>query len=346
VLPPTGTATATPTLSPFSPTPTPGQCTDNYEPDGVAETAKTILIGQTQTHSICPATDADWVRFYGRAGKVYTIRTSNLGIGLDTFMFLFDSNATTILAQNDDGGDGVASRIDFYPQLDDWYFVQVKNAGDLGLPEMTYDLSLAVVPGVPQPGPTATGIIAPPVTVTSISGGQATPTTFVQPTRPPVSTPTQGAIEPTPPEAATAVPTSPVKEPPATPTEEPTSVVPGVPNTGAVAPIIDTTQSAPRTVRLASILFRIFYDGDHNDTFSAGEGIRGVSVFFLDSQANLAPTGSLTTKANGQGGLRIPITPQRIYIPYFAINIPLTRFPERELHSIWLPSVRLPDRVP
>ncbi|HET9494640.1 MAG TPA: pre-peptidase C-terminal domain-containing protein, partial [Chloroflexia bacterium] len=115
-LPPTGTPTASPTTSPFSPTPTQPPCGDAFEPDGVPETARTILIGSTQRHSVCPATDADWVRFYARAGKVYTIRTSNLGIGLDTYMYLFDTDAATILAQNDDGGEGVSSRIDFYPQ--------------------------------------------------------------------------------------------------------------------------------------------------------------------------------------------------------------------------------------
>ena len=82
-------------------------------------------------HSVCPVADSDWERFYARAGKVYTLRTSNLGPGLDTYMLLFDSDAKKILAENDDGGDGVASRIDFYPLRDDWYFIQVKNAGDI-----------------------------------------------------------------------------------------------------------------------------------------------------------------------------------------------------------------------
>src|SRR5207237_9525632 len=99
-------------------------------------------------------------------------------------MYLFDTNMHSILAQNDDGGDGVASRIDFYPLRDDWYFAQVKNAGDLGGPAMTYDLSLVVVPGVPQPPSTATSIIAPPITVTTVPQ-QPTSSTGNTPTQAP-----------------------------------------------------------------------------------------------------------------------------------------------------------------
>jgi hypothetical protein len=370
-LPPTGTATASPTLSPFSPTPTTGPCDDAYEPDGVPEAARLIYIGETQSHSICPDGDADWVRFFGRAGKEYTVSTANLGIGLDTYMWLFDSDGTTILAYNDDGGNGVASRIDFFPAADGYYYVQVKNAGDLALPEMTYDLSLVVTPGAPQPPGTATGIIAPVVTVTELPAEEASPTTLVLPTKPPLPTPTQGVILPTPelPEA-TPAPTEtsgdqapPTKQPQptstslptSTPVQVPTASVPGIPGTGMADPpvvIAAAPQPAPlveqpaAALKLAPILFRVFYDRDHNDAFGAGEGIRGINVTFLDVAENLAPSGGLVTSAAGDGTLSIPARLQRVYIPYLGINMPLSRFPEREIHSLWLPPVQLPDRVP
>ncbi|HYO49557.1 MAG TPA: pre-peptidase C-terminal domain-containing protein, partial [Chloroflexia bacterium] len=219
---------------------TPSPCNDSFEPDGVPQEAELFLIGSSQSHIICPATDADWVRFYARAGKVYTIRTTNLGVGLDTYMFLFDSNASSILAENDDGGDGsVASRIDFYPLRDDYDYVQVKNAGDIGGPQQTYDLSLSVVSGAPQPPSTATatggGPPQPPAAVTP-SVGAASP----QPTRPPVLTPTQGPIEPTPatignvpPPVETEEPPEPTKEILPAPTEPP---VAGDPGSGEVEP--------------------------------------------------------------------------------------------------------------
>ncbi|HET9493872.1 MAG TPA: hypothetical protein VFR15_06550, partial [Chloroflexia bacterium] len=290
----------------------------------------------------------------------YTIRTSNLGIGLDTYMYLFDTDAATILAQNDDGGEGVSSRIDFYPQRDDWYFAQVKNAGDLGLPDMFYELSLAVVPGVPQPPGTATAIIAPPVTVTAAPGGGRTPTTVVQPTRPPVPTPTQGAVQPTP-AAATTPPSEvpPTEAPPAVEEEPPvveeeTPVVPGVPVTGGRLPepereVAAAAPKAPEPAapleRFAPVLFRIFYDRNQDDRFSRGEGIRGISVYLRDAEAN-SETATLVTSATGDGRVTVPVRPQRVYVPYLGINMPLAAFPERELHSLWLPPVQLPDRVP
>jgi hypothetical protein len=368
-----------------------GPCYDGFEPDGVAETAKIIYIGQTQQHNICPTSDADWVKFYGRAGKAYTIATNNPGIGLDTYMWIFASDTTTILAYNDDGGNGVTSRIDFIPLNDDFYYVQVKNAGDLGLPEMTYDLSLTVTAAPPQPPSTATGIIAPPVDVTPVTpvGNDInTPTTIPLPTRPGASTPTQGPIEPTPAvqvpppvstgsAGGTAVPTAEAIKPPedvppteAPPTEpptvvEPTEIVPGVPGTGAeptpvlpgvpvtggtnsAAPEIDTSTNSvePAAIRMAPMLFRVFYDGDNNEKYATKEGIQGISVMFLDATMNYAPTATLITSVEGEGRIQVPVGPQQVYIPYFGVFMPLTRFPERELHSIWIPAVKLPERVP
>ena len=76
------------------------------------------------------------------------------------------------------------------------------------------------------------------------------------------------------------------------------------------------------------------------------DSIRGISVYFLDAKNNLAPTGSLTTSQAGDANVQIPVGPQRMYIPYLGINMPLTHFPERELHSLWLPPVKLPSSVP
>lgn len=368
-LPPTVTTTSTPTTNPFiTPTFTPGVCYDAYEPDGVPEAAKLLLIGTTQRHIICPVADADWVRFYARAGKVYSIRTSNLGVGLDSYMYLFDSDAHTILSENDDGGDGVASRIDFYPQRDDWYFVQVKNAGDIGSPDQTYDLSLAVVPGVPQPPGTASPIIAPVVTVTT--GSVATFTPVIAPTRPPVPTPTQGATQPTPtvnPRVTTAPEPLPTEAAPAPPTvgqatatvpsvAQATVGIPGVPNTGRpplnnnpakpAQAVVLPQQPQGKSAAYAPVTFRLFYDRNSNNGYDAGEGIRGIKVLFLNSDNQQAFTGNLLTGADGTGKLTLPVQGQHVYIPYLGINIELSNFPGRELHSLWLPPVKLPDRVP
>jgi hypothetical protein len=370
-LPPTVTTTPSPTFNPNAPTvtSTPGVCYDAYEPDGVPESAKLLLVGtqqrpSVQRHSVCPETDADWVRFFARAGKVYPIQTSDLGIGLDTFMILFDGDKTTILAQNDDGGDGVASRIDFYPERDGWYYLQVKNAGDIGGPEQTYNLSLYVVPGVPAPPNTATPIIAPIVTVTAGSGPPSTPV----PTRPLLATPTQGVPIPTPsPRATTLTIPEPQPKPAVTPEPEQTVLggqggqestatpeegLPNVPRTGMIdvstkksgkgQPVVQNLGS----LSTASLLFRVFYDGNHNQSYDLTEGIRGIKVYFLNAQAGMTMSGQLVTSDIGTGNLMLPVTDQRVYVPYLGINMTLTKFPEREAHSLWLQPVKLPDRVP
>ena len=53
------------------------------------------------TTSIQP-NDDDWVRFQACAGVDYTITTSNLAGPIDTRLWLYDSDCTTLLAFNDD----------------------------------------------------------------------------------------------------------------------------------------------------------------------------------------------------------------------------------------------------
>lgn len=386
-LPPSATATASTTPNPFSPTPTPGLCHDAYEPDGVMETAKLMYIESTQRHSICPVGDADWIRFYARPGKVYTVRTLNLGMGVDTYMWVFDGEGKILGYDDDGGGEGVSSRIDFYPLADGFYFVQIKNAGDLGGSAQTYEISLAVAPGVPQPPGTATGVVAPAGTATA--GADTVPTTVVQPTQqtaptnPPLSSPTRQGTQPTPalneptrglpPPQSTQQPT--VASAPPTATTEPETIpvptietaptpgdviIPGVPGTGKVI-VLPTSviekapeiKAAPRDAQpqqlgteYAPMLFRVFYDRNLNDLFDAGEGIRGLNVYFVGKDARNVALGNLVTEESGTGRTTLPTNEQRILIPYLGVDMPLTRFPERELHSIWLPKVSLPERVP
>jgi|GEM_PF-3182409 len=371
-LPPTGTPTRTPSPNPNTPTPTPGQCYDAFEPDGIPETAKTILIGSTQRHIICPVADADWVRFYARGGKLYTIRTANLGPGLDTYMYLFDTDGRRILAQNDDAGgaEGVASRIEFFPQRDDWYYAQIKNAGDIGSPDQTYDLSLTVATGAPQPPPTATGnpplpsTPRPPTTVVQ-------PTSPAQPTSPPPPTPTRGPATTPPPNAPLPSPvgttvvgggTEEEGELPPVPTPVPaddrepnvvlptavgTPMIPNVPRTGhapeAAAPF-DVNQGLP--LRYAPVQFQLFSDMDGNSSYSLGEGIRGIDVFFRGGNGSLAASGASVTSREGTARLTLPLGRQRVYIPYLGINLELGQLPGRDLYSLRLPRVELPDRVP
>ena len=205
---PTGTATATLTPDPNAPTATAtsAPCGDPYENDGVPPAAHLLLIGEVQPgHTFCPGGDADWYRFFGGRGKAYTIQTSGLGIGVDTYLYLFDSDGQSVLAQNDDApappactspgppgcpNDAVASSLDFFPIRDDFYYIMVKNKGDLGAPFMNYNVTFRVRANVPVPALTPSPIIAPVVTVTVPSA----PTTAPIPTTAPNPVSNQSAV--------------------------------------------------------------------------------------------------------------------------------------------------------
>ena len=90
----------------YGPTPTliPEVCTDLFEPDGTPEQAKLITIREIQpNHRLCPAGDADWVRFFAKSGQPFTLSTnSSARAGADTTMILVDRDGSTILDFNDD----------------------------------------------------------------------------------------------------------------------------------------------------------------------------------------------------------------------------------------------------
>ncbi|NQU22474.1 MAG: pre-peptidase C-terminal domain-containing protein [Candidatus Nealsonbacteria bacterium] len=84
---------------------------DRYENDDVASRATTIPTnGGTQTHSIHAGSDVDWVKFTLAERSEVTIET-NGSLG-DTRMWLYGPNSSTRqIANDDDGGNGMFSRI-------------------------------------------------------------------------------------------------------------------------------------------------------------------------------------------------------------------------------------------
>jgi hypothetical protein len=139
--------------------PTPTQiaelCNDQFEPDGLPETASELVPNSVQfSHVLCPRGDADWVRFFGKAGKIYYIYTDTRPYkgtapvndpaepGADTVMYLADRDGVTLLMMSDDIPGSLDSQIRFSPSVDGHYFVQVKNTGDIGNQFIRYDLGL------------------------------------------------------------------------------------------------------------------------------------------------------------------------------------------------------------
>jgi hypothetical protein len=114
---------------------------DGYEEDDLYTQAAGLSMGERQTHDFC--NDAtDWITFTVQAGDVYTITTSSWGQRADTFLTLFDTDARTLLAANDDyeGTTDYSSRIVWQAPADGVYYVRTTNRAGLIGCVTDYDL--------------------------------------------------------------------------------------------------------------------------------------------------------------------------------------------------------------
>lgn len=177
-------------------TPTPEPCPDSFEDDGVPWQAQLLVTGDTQVHMFCLVGDADWLKFFANKDKGYSLETSGLAVGVDTYLNLFAPDGQTLLTSNDDKpGEHGPSQILFYPHEDGWYYLQAKNQGDIGYAGLRYSVSLRQVdlptstPSTPTEIATPTPSATPLVTTATISAtpsqtplgtlGIATPRAFV-----------------------------------------------------------------------------------------------------------------------------------------------------------------------
>jgi hypothetical protein len=85
--------------------------------------------------------DLDWFSFEAQAGRRYQIQAATNLLELDSYLRLFDSNGTALLAENDDGPDSVDSRIEWTAETAGTKYIEVSGyAGSQG----PYTLSLDV----------------------------------------------------------------------------------------------------------------------------------------------------------------------------------------------------------
>jgi hypothetical protein len=312
-------------------------CLDSYEGDGAPGDASLILINDVpQRRSFCPGGDADWIKFFAGRGKAYTIQTFNLpsgpAPGVDPYTYLFDSDGETVMAQNDDGGEGVNSRIDFFPVRDDYYYVQVKNKGDIGGGAQQYDIRITVLPGAPLPPGTTAPIVTP--TAPQPVPPQATP---VPPTQqiPPQATAPATDPTPTPPTEPTAAPEpEPTQEPPPVVEDTPTPEPPvGLPPTGSGS-------TAPNMVNVPVV---VYVDTNGNGRYDGGEGVRDLDLLFRTEDGLTEVT--LRTDRTGSGQVLLPRdAPQRVSIPYLRRTYDVTADGAPLL--IRFPAPRLPSAIP
>lgn len=115
---------------------------DEYEPDDSLAQAKRLAAGETQTHNMHVAENMDWVYFEAENGTTYVIETSNLGDYIDTVIYLYDEDEN-VLAEDDDGGDDWASRLEWTATEDGMLYVKVEDWGGAAGPGTEYDISLS-----------------------------------------------------------------------------------------------------------------------------------------------------------------------------------------------------------
>ncbi|MDH3718564.1 MAG: GEVED domain-containing protein, partial [Planctomycetota bacterium] len=125
----------------FPPLPGTGNTVAETEPNDSTPQANAINIGDDFAGDINPTGDSDFVSFAAAAGQAIVATTVLNTLG-DSTLTLFDTDGTTQLDVDDDGGPGLASQIQFTLQAAGTYFIAVEGLGsNLG----TYTLELREV---------------------------------------------------------------------------------------------------------------------------------------------------------------------------------------------------------
>jgi hypothetical protein len=125
-----------------------GSCNDPHESNGSPGSATAITYGTTLTDpDICPTGDGDFYSFTGSAGEsiIAEVEAQSLGSNLDSYLYLYDTDGTSVIAQNDNY-DGTDSRITYVLPWDGSFYLKVVDANhpNEGGADYFYHLSLAL----------------------------------------------------------------------------------------------------------------------------------------------------------------------------------------------------------
>lgn len=127
-----------------------GGCPDWYlEGDDDRFHARAFSVPSYQSHAFCSPDDEDWISVSATAGNIYRFETLNLSSGTDTILELYNSGGT-LLAANDDGGPGLASVVDYTPDVSGTYYAKVRRFGGASHPSQTYYLRVSSFDFPPQ----------------------------------------------------------------------------------------------------------------------------------------------------------------------------------------------------
>jgi hypothetical protein len=125
-----------------------GSCNDPHESNGSPGSATAITYGTTLTDpDICPTGDGDFYSFTGSTGDsiIAEVEAQSLGSTLDSYLYLYDTDGTSVMAQNDNY-DGTDSRITYVLPWDGTFYLKVVDANhpNEGGSDYFYHLSLAL----------------------------------------------------------------------------------------------------------------------------------------------------------------------------------------------------------
>ena len=133
---------------------------DGYEPDDSPTAATVIPLGPSPNHSIFPASDEDWFTFTLTSSAAIILETS--GPTGDTVMALYESDGTTLITSNDDGGTGRFSKITRSLGPGTYYVRVTSFSTEIADYSLTYSVSATGDGYEPDDSPTlATSIAAP-----------------------------------------------------------------------------------------------------------------------------------------------------------------------------------------
>jgi len=126
---------------------------DAYEPDNSASQYTTITVHftlQTQNHTLHTTTGQDWYRFYAYTGRDYHFYSTGT---IDTDIYLYEDNGTTLLAYDWDSGAGTNYDLVFTPTTNGYYKLKVVgyNGGGNGVGAYVFCYIFEADPDIYEP---------------------------------------------------------------------------------------------------------------------------------------------------------------------------------------------------
>jgi hypothetical protein len=124
---------------------------DSYEDDDTYAAAASLAVdGAIQSHGFHDTGDLDWVSFAATSGETYVIQTTNL-LNCDTIIILYDTDGTTELDYDDDGGsEPWASRLSWNCPASGTYYARISELGGESGAGVTYRVFVRRFVAVPD----------------------------------------------------------------------------------------------------------------------------------------------------------------------------------------------------